>query len=79
MQNPIERMVPPESWDTFSQHQAAHNELKLLRYLGTEIVRVAAAREYMGLSQAGLANLMTRLIDAETIERVGNRIRLAQI
>jgi len=79
MQNPIERMVPPESWDTFGQHQAAHNELKLLRYLGNELVRVSAVREYMELSQSGLAKLMTRLIDAETIERVGNRIRLVQI
>ena len=79
MSNPIDRLIPPESWDTFGQHQAAHNELKLLRYLGTEIVRVAAAREYMELSQSGLANLIKRLIDAETIERVGNRIRLVQL
>ena len=79
MLNPIDRMRPPESWDTFSQHHAAHNELKLLRYLGNELVRVSAVREYMELSQSGLANLIKRLIDAETIERVGNRIRLVQL
>ena len=78
--NPIDRMRPPESWDTFSQHQAAHSDLRVLRYLSNEPVRVTIVRRDLGIPERTMAGIIKRLVESEVVERVGGRmIRLAII
>jgi predicted transcriptional regulator of viral defense system len=69
-----------EPWDLPGSRAAAQNDLRVMRHLSHETVKVTDTRRALGMHKNTFAKIVIRLADAGNIERIGcGKIRLAQI